>query len=736
MCVCLYCRCGLRLRSQAIAVLNSCSFLSNKCFGHGAGIFADSAKLIEIHNSTFNSNAAYTACCGDDCGSQAQGCGAGGAILAAASQLNAAQGNSFTSNSAFRGGGVFLWTGMTSAFTTSTVSGNRATDGGGGIFWTDSAPTFSSGYVDGSATYLSGNTALYGNDLSTWTYGLLQQAAPPYIISGQTLPPSISSYVFSGQTSTASFVYSLVDFYNNTILTCDTSTKVSVSVQSCLACASSSPQATATITSVSSVPLYQDSIPSQSSVYGTADLSHFILTGVPNSIVAIEFKPVLNSGRTVVNPNPVVPASIYPCPPGTYVPTSMVCTVCDPGYWSNATGMTACIIAAAGKYTNTYVAATQLSPALGAAAAVDCSPGTVSTAAGATACTPCTPGAGNSPGTYAPTSGMNNCLPCPAGSNAIPATGNPTACACIPGFYWDSVAQLCFTCPTGGNCTMYGTLQSSLLPVPGYATMLHSPNTSFFACLSPGCVGNAYGQANCAPGYVGNMCDSCLNTGSVNTSYGRSGDHGCVPCGNPSSTMALLVIFILIAFVVVGFLIRSTLENTKINPFQILMKIIINNIQLNAVAAGFNFSWPGVMQNFLNAQKSGGNVGSSIFTFDCLMLQSDIPGFEGSSLAFAFLPFLVLIAVAVFCYFLAVLIRNNLFDISHTLVTQYFLRLFFIIIFNISGVACARRRFYGGCCIMHCGVHPRFRGGEKKESSREEKTGRGTEESRDEKGRR
>jgi hypothetical protein len=174
--------------------------------------------------------------------------------------------------------------------------------------------------------------------------------------------------------------------------------------------------------------------------------------------------------------------------------------------------------------------------------------------------------------------------------------------------------------------------------------MLNSYNSAFMRCYSPGCLGRL-GDANCALGYTGNLCDECVNTGNLSSSYSRSDAHTCSACPSPGDIISTIVKYVLIAIAVFFVLVNSSLQNYKVNAFQVLMKIIISYIQFTSVAALLSFGWPTSLQYFLSGMLSSSNVGSAAFTFDCLVLTLDLPVVVMNAIAFAVFPLIILIII-------------------------------------------------------------------------------------------
>ncbi len=507
--------CGLRARVDAYITMTSCTFTDNFCYGHGAGVFADEISLT-LSNSSFMRNVAYASCpsacdCANTKTSSPSATSSGGAIFAYAATV-ALTGNTITYNTAWRGAGVYVFTSGTTSFVASFVVNNTALDGGGGIFWTDNQPSFGSGYMNfstnvftpGLTPYLWGNNALYGSNIATWLYGM-------QIVSQPTA-------VWSGYLVSSPFVVKLVDYYNTTV-TSDTTTQVSVGVSlsfgtqtsagvpstkqacnsivgtccsqpgyssgmsnqpACLGCTCTNAQALISVSGVSSVTSV---VPSTSYSYlqtcrlgGVATLNNFKLMAYPSATVQLQFTPILNTARKVVNSDPVTLVSTLSCVNGTYMNAQLSCVPCAPGSISNFSNALACVKSPAG-YSASGVLTPglknsfgQYSPDTGTTTFSVCTPGTFSSARGTPVCNPAAAGSG---GSYAPYTGMTSPIPCPPNSGAFPSpsalVAGPTYCQCLSGYYIDVSANslTCVSCPVGGNCSVTGVTRATLAPLPG-----------------------------------------------------------------------------------------------------------------------------------------------------------------------------------------------------------------------------------------------------------------------------
>jgi hypothetical protein len=414
--------------------------------------------------------------------------------------------------------------------------------------------------------WLAGNTAQYGSNLATWAYGLRMVTSPTILTSGDVVAQP--------------YVLRLIDYYNQT-LTSDTDTYVAVKPQftsapcTQLASAGFAPctNALASVSTSQTVTVVCK--------HGIATLDGFVLTAYPSANVSLQFTPSVVSGRTLANPDVFISVNIRTCVAGAYL-DGQLCKPCAAGTFSNDSNVAACYHAPAGQFVGST----------GLTSASLCPVGSFSSAPGAAACTPCTSGKN---GNYVTVQGAILPQQCPPNSLSVPAVF-PTSCACQSGYYGDADADgnpTCTACPKGGNCTIVGTTRTLMAPLPGFSPSLNSGNRFFISCYNGACLGQLE-PLNCAEGYSGNLCDICIRNTTRAINYGRSDEHNCSLCPDVKTQMTVMILLFIAAIIVIGILINSTLQNTKSSVDQMLLKIIINNIQLNGVAAGFNFDWPEV----------------------------------------------------------------------------------------------------------------------------------------------
>ena len=185
-----------------------------------------------------------------------------------------------------------------------------------------------------------------------------------------------------------------------------------------------------------------------------------------------------------------------------------------------------------------------------------------------------------------------SCLPCPLGTARDTANTNTNtnttvasiqSCVCVPGRYsLRGSGTPCSPCPVGAAC-VGGTSRPSALP--GYVPSQSSP-TVFLKCDSPSA---CTGGGKCGPGKGGRLCSQCQPgyfelTGS------------CRPCRGGLPT-ALMVLFVVLAFVLVGVLIHTnTRDFSKDLHVLPVLFVSVNALQIISVFARIDLEWTVVLE--------------------------------------------------------------------------------------------------------------------------------------------
>ena len=244
------------------------------------------------------------------------------------------------------------------------------------------------------------------------------------------------------------------------------------------------------------------------------------------------------------------------CPAGEYMPASAasrppatmddgarpLCASCPPGHWS------------------TIGAEGECEP---------CAGGSTSTRPPSALCAPCTAGR------FAPEEASASCEPCAAGTHSV---GGAAVCGvCAEGYFLER-AELepspssCELCPRGAHCAPNSTTASLVLR-PGFWRL--SPLTShLYACAvgsgNSSCGGGAaVGDASCAPGHAGALCEWCL----YEQAYWDAAGARCAVCpSTPQTVLRLCLIGGALALAAVALLMLRQAVRRRSKPARKLVR--------------------------------------------------------------------------------------------------------------------------------------------------------------------
>jgi hypothetical protein len=144
------------------------------------------------------------------------------------------------------------------------------------------------------------------------------------------------------------------------------------------------------------------------------------------------------------------------------------------------------------------------------------------------------------------------------------------------------------------------------------------------ACTSVSAAANSAGGlgagltlgCDASQGYTGPLCSKCL------PGYRRTDAFLCEQC-NPSTGSSFLVLLCvsILAVVVVAGLVYYT-RKTAPEPgttHGVMLKLLLNTLQVFAQAAAFDFKWTSSVQTMLDGLSMVSSAGDSVFAVDCIM---------------------------------------------------------------------------------------------------------------------
>ncbi|GAB5360179.1 hypothetical protein AAMO2058_000605300 [Amorphochlora amoebiformis] len=598
---------GAIYSTEGVTTVENCTFKGQRSAGSGGAIYGMSNAVVKVRKSTFTSNVAYyngggvmflgisinisastfTSNKAGDYGGAISTSGVT-TIQVSDSQIfyNIAGTKASAHSSTFfylrpKGGGIHLISAPTSAqysIFNCTVMFNQAINGSGGGFYAD----FASAIPYMSDSIFLNNTAIHGPNKASHTHSVSWNVSGLEVEGSASIPYAI--------------VIELLDYFGNrAVLDSISSTLLSSNVGII-----SNDQVTVS----NGVACF--GFPCQGSSSSTVVYS-------PNETVTLSAKVTIvedESETTFIRYPPSGEVSILPCQAGqarllsscedcrkgTYmdsVPQEvMSCTECAPGSYASSTRSINCTV---------------------------CEEGKVATSRGSSSCQSC-------PQDFIPNKAHTACESCP--TNGVGNTSNTWQCYCSAGFYGlrlDSSGnpESCESCPLGGICTAIATTVDIIMPQEGYWRDFNvEEKASFIECVNQACLGETN---DCSTGYTGMLCSVCED------GYGRQGEYDCVKCPGiilnafrlAGAYIAVMAAGVILTYVNVDTAQRSVEQGLKdLNGIDsgrsaIVLKILLNSIQFNSIAATFKYKWPKPVEFMLTYQAVGGNSMTALMNVDC-----------------------------------------------------------------------------------------------------------------------
>ena len=152
------------------------------------------------------------------------------------------------------------------------------------------------------------------------------------------------------------------------------------------------------------------------------------------------------------------------------------------------------------------------------------------------------------------------------------------------------------------------------------------------------------------------MCQACEN------GFSRSGGNVCEKCPGIQENIAYLSLIIIIIVLCICLLvyINISLADKPASNYTILIKILMNYIQIISIVTSFNFEWPDFAMQYLKIQETAGSLSQQSFSFDCFIAEkygrSNSQVYFDKLLLYLMMPG-VIILVCLFCWSVVGLIR-------------------------------------------------------------------------------
>jgi hypothetical protein len=146
------------------------------------------------------------------------------------------------------------------------------------------------------------------------------------------------------------------------------------------------------------------------------------------------------------------------------------------------------------------------------------------------------------------------------------------------------------------------------------------------------------------------MCRLCA-TCKLGFRRGTAGTYNCLKCpeSNGMTTFLLIIGSFGLLVVVVGLVLNTMSDAGDDLASDALQKIFVNYMQAASLALAFPLEWPDAVQDLLVVQSAISTVGEFFVNPDCqLRVLSAADLFYSKSVAYAFIPLIILVAAGIF----------------------------------------------------------------------------------------
>jgi len=249
-------------------------------------------------------------------------------------------------------------------------------------------------------------------------------------------------------------------------------------------------------------------------------------------------------------------------------------------------------------------------------------------------------------------------------------------------------ATYCEECDGTGMICLGG---NNVGPKPGFWRLNETADIVLKCPRTKSCLGNVITSSTdtssvvlnktgiCAEGYTGHLCHTCIE------GWGKSGgaDSECVNC--KGTALAYIQLILVLGFQVMVFIlgIRESMalsvkysNDDQIGTYNpVLLRIIINYLQLVSLLSSISVAWPDSMQNLLSMNSKFSLISDQMFSVDCLFALGE----DAVSVRTVFLKALI-IAVSPFVFIMLAV-------------------LFWVIYFKIRRIAILKNKEFGNKVI-------------------------------------
>ena len=239
-----------------------------------------------------------------------------------------------------------------------------------------------------------------------------------------------------------------------------------------------------------------------------------------------------------------------------------------------------------------------------------------------------------------------------------------TCKVCPPGQKADTINGVLGPCEACNPEAMICNGPEEIAPQEGYWRLNASANIFVECPLKEACLGGrtADGETiatgRCKVGYQGNLCATCME------GWGKDIDgRKCINCDKNIGTYLAIPAVIILTSVLLAISTRSTIHQSKIatrsdeeksNDYNktILLRFLMNFLQIISILGTINAQWPGAVSTLLNINRTLMFTTSTVLGLDCLLpkmgVDTDTPTPFVNLVAFNLIPLFFAVMALVF----------------------------------------------------------------------------------------
>jgi hypothetical protein len=147
--------------------------------------------------------------------------------------------------------------------------------------------------------------------------------------------------------------------------------------------------------------------------------------------------------------------------------------------------------------------------------------------------------------------------------------------------------------------------------------------------------------------------------------YSRSNEFECAKCPNiivnVFLTIILLAFLIVFIVIVVAFTLNSGSGSKNKFKLNVLLRVLLNHIQMMSICVSFNMNWPSSIESMLSSTIPVANIGTRFISLDCFIDQRNDDGSGENTLPLIFVRLIIFVALPIIMIIVSVIFWNIIY---------------------------------------------------------------------------